>query len=447
MIDGSSSRPPRVLIPDRVLRSGHLSTFMATLALKHGPIFTFVPERGPLTGRDVVYLVGPEANRFVLLTHRQHFSHDLGWSPVLGWAVGKGLVNMDPPEHGQDRALMSPLFTPSFTEHYLPVMQRIIGARIRDWALREQVDLTVEMREIAFDVAAATLLGVEDRSEIDFMRERFCALLREPTAVVEGSENATRHAQIREELDKRLLELIAAHRPTVPGEAPCTVLDLLVRAQRQHCGQMSDEQLLGHLNILLIAGHETTTNLGAWVLYLLAAHPKYGARVDRELAEVPVDGDESIPSEAFRALPVLTNAIRETGRLHPPVMFLPRGVIAMFEFGGYAVPVGTPVFLAVAAGQRLSTCFTDPDEFDPDRFLPPREEDKRHPYAVVTFGGGPRTCLGINLAYLEIKALVAHVRRRYRLTPVPGRDIMEVAGIVESVPEGVHIRVRASGQF
>ena len=126
----------------------------------------------------------------------------------------------------------------------------------------------------------------------------------------------------------------------------------------------------------------------------------------------------------------------------PPTLLLPRGVLAPVEFGGYVVTPGTPVFLVVAASHRLPTVFADPERFDPDRFLPPREEDKAAPYALVTFGGGPRICLGINFAQLEVTALAAHVRRHYQLSPIPGRAIRQIGGIVQMLPDGIPARVQ-----
>lgn len=442
-IPHSTSRPPRVCIPSEVLGSGQLPSFMARLAVDHGPIFSFLPEVGPLAGRRVVYLVGPEANRFVLLTHREYFSHDLGWTPIFGDSLGKGLANMDPPEHSRHRALMSPAFTAAFMDQYLPLISRVIAKRARDWAERGEVDLTMEAREISFDIAAGALLGLETGAEVEFLRERFYALLRQPPHE-DSEQGLAPHERTRNELDSRLLQLIAARRQSALRDLP-NVLDVLVQARDEQGRALSDEQLLAHVNILLVAGHETTTNLAAWLLYLLATHPQFGLRVDEELGEQRGRPDEPITSEAVRGLPVLTNAIRETGRLKPPVMFLPRVVLTEFEFGGYFVPAGTPVFLAIAAGHRLATVFTDPDTFDPDRFFPPREEDKRHPYALVTFGGGPRICLGLNLAHMEVKALVADVRRRYRLIPVSGREIAQIDGVVQCLPDGIRVRVVPGG--
>jgi cytochrome P450 len=216
---------------------------------------------------------------------------------------------------------------------------------------------------------------------------------------------------------------------------------MLVAARDEHGQALSDEQLLAHVNILLVAGHETTTTLGAWLLYVLATQPGIGDRVDAELASVLDDRDAPLTSEAFRNLPVLAATIRETGRLYGPVMFLPRGVLTPVEFGGYALAPGTPVFLVVAAGHRLPTVFADPERFDPDRFLPPRDEDRRQPYGLAMFGGGPRICLGINFAQVEVTALAAHVRRHFRISPIPGRAIPRIGGIVQSLPNGVPARV------
>jgi cytochrome P450 len=185
--------------------------------------------------------------------------------------------------------------------------------------------------------------------------------------------------------------------------------------------------------------------LGAWLLYLLARHPEYGARLDAELAATLGGAEAPLTSDSVRALPVLANAVREAGRLQSPVLLLPRGVLSAFEFGGYSVPAGTHVFLAIGAGHRLPRVFADPDTFDPDRFLPPREEDRRNPYALATFGGGPRICLGINFAQVEVMALAAHVRRTYTLTPLPGLEITQIGGIIQTLPEGIRVNVRPLG--
>ncbi len=87
---------------------------------QHGPIFRARP-----FGEDIIYMVGPEANRFVLSTNRQPFSHHLGWGRMMGVIelFGDGLLTMDGAQHDQQRRMMNPAFTISYMDSYLPIMR------------------------------------------------------------------------------------------------------------------------------------------------------------------------------------------------------------------------------------------------------------------------------------------------------------------------------------
>jgi cytochrome P450 len=140
----------------------------------------------------------------------------------------------------------------------------------------------------------------------------------------------------------------------------------------------------------------------------------------------------------------MDNFVKETGRLYSPVFNVPRGVVKEFEFNGYTVPQGTQVRLALAAGHHLPGVWAEPERFDPDRFAPPREEDKRQQYALVTFGGGPRICIGINFAQIEVKALLAHVLRYYRLEAVGDRVPIHTGYFTAETLGGINLRVTAN---
>lgn len=447
MATAPRSRPDLVDIPGSVWGSDQFSPFLAGLAERHGPIFAFVPSEGPHRGEQVVYMLGPDANRFVFLTGREHFSHDLGWTPVIGETLGHGLLNMDPPEHTRHRALMNPAFTATFMAAYLPLMQRVIAERSANWVASPEIDLMVEAREITFDVAAAALVGMRTGPEVDWLRERFYMLIRGGPADADEDwqEFIQRSLTVRDELQSKLLQLIGERRTSASAAARNEdVLGMLVSARDDSGKSLSDDQLLAHVNILLVAGHETTTTLGAWVLYLLAQSPAFATRLDAELEQVL--GAEPLTSDTLHRLPLLSAAIREAGRLQSPVLLLPRGVLSDFEFAGRYVEKGSQVFVAIAAGHRLASVFKDPDRFDPDRFLPPREEDRHNPYALATFGGGPRICLGINFAQVEVLALTAHVRRHYQLRPASDRPIPQWGGILPTLPEGIRVRVAPRAQ-
>lgn len=65
------------------------------------------------------------------------------------------------------------------------------------------------------------------------------------------------------------------------------------------------------------------------------------------------------------------------------------------EYGDYTIPAGWLLLVMLAFTNRMPEYFVAPETFDPERFLAPREEDKRTPYAWIGFGSGAHTCLGM----------------------------------------------------
>jgi cytochrome P450 len=414
--------------------------YLAEVAERVGPIF----RREWEPGRYVVYMVGPEANKCVLLTHRACFSHDLGWTPIIGEFLGKGLLNTDDPLHAVHRKMMNPAFTVAYMEHYLPIMERVIRERTRDWVARGVVDVYQEARKITFDVAAETLVGFRAGPEVDQLRQLFSAILQGDFEDEDETPEQfwQRMLLVGGQLSQRLREMIDARRHAPPGTEYNDILTTMVHARDDEGHTLTDEQLLGHVNILLVAGHETSTALSAWLLQELATHPDYLARVRAELAEIVPDPEQPLTMEQIKALRVLGNAVTEAGRLHAPAGNVPRGVVRDFEFHDYVIPAGTRLVYSIAASHYLPWVFAEPRRFDPDRFAPPREEDRRTPYGLVTFGGGPRICIGINFAQVEIKALAAHVLRRFDIAPAEGGAVeMHYYGPTGTIPGGVPMRV------
>jgi cytochrome P450 len=416
---------------------------MVEMYQKHGPIFKrrLSGALAESLGEWVVYMVGSEANKFVMQSQRENFSHDKGWTPIIGVQIPKGLLNTDDPEHVRQRKIMNPAFSVAYMNRYLPIMQQVIAQRTQEWPEDGQIDLYEETRKITFDVAAAALIGYEVGPEVDRLRQLFYELVGPDTTSRTTEEWYARIMTVRQNLTVMLLKMIAQRRQTPTDD----ILGLLVSTKDENGNTFSDEELLGQLNILLIAGHETTTTMSTWALYLLATHPEYVQRIQAELAATLKDKDGEVTLESLKQLKLVGNAIDEAGRLNPPVAFSPRANLQEFEFNGYTVPANTAVRVCLAASHYLPEIFANPLQYDPDRFAPPREEDKKHPYSLVTFGGGPRVCIGMNFAQIEMRALLAHVLSHFTLEAVPGQNATTVYyGIIASLPNGLHVYVKKS---
>lgn len=431
------SELPIVALPDGYERN--LPSWIAAQSERLGPIFRV---RYPWGDICPVFMVGPEANKFVLHTGRQHFSHQQGWTPIIGQTLGNGVLNMDGAEHNRSRKMMNPGFAIAYMSRYLPLMSRVIAERTADWAERGEVDLFKEMRQITFDIAAEALIGFKRGAEVDRMRELFMVLLYQDFAQETPREEVLNRLQVAQrELYGVLLQRIAERREHPTDD----ILGMMVAARDEEGNPLTNEAILGHVNILLVAGHETSTTMATWLLYLLTTHPDYLARVRAELETLAgADPDQPITMEAVKGMRVLTNALSEAGRLWSPVANGPRGTLSDFEFGGYQVPAGTQVRYSIVGGHWLPSIFANPEKFDPDRFAPPREEDKKVPYALIPFGGGQRICIGVNFAQVEIKALAAHVLRRYDLTLSPDQDVAQLySPVIGSPSNGVRVLVHS----
>lgn len=443
----SLSAAPLTQLGPMDMMSGEMATRVAREAERVGPLFRWPIMGGPQAGAEVIFLIGHEANRMVFNTRREAFSHDLGWTPLIGDVMGQGLLNQDGAAWARSRKMWNPAFTSAYMESYLPLMQRVIAEHTATWGERGQIDLAQEAQQITFHVAATALAGIDRSDEVAHLQKLFYALLPRAGMFMDAAEYERYEREAwaaKEELDRILLRLIRERRATPEGQTR-DVLGRIVHARDDEGTALTDEEVLGHLYILLVAGHETTTTLGAWTLYTLATEPEQRPRVEDELDTLLAGSEGPLSVEAARNLHVLDRFIKEVGRLHSPVQNVPRGVVEEVEFAGYTLPAGTHVRVSLGGCHRMGQYFADPLRFDPDRFAPPRDEERKTPYALVTFGGGQRLCIGVNFANIEVKALAVDVLRRYELAPAESEPPFEVGFVTLVMPQGMPMKVRRRG--
>jgi cytochrome P450 len=431
---------PEISLTEAELIGENVPLTLARHAQEHGAVLKSRTQIGPDTGREILFLLGPEANRFVMHTHREAFSHAQGWTTVFGDLIGRGLLNMDDPVHAEHRKMWNAAFSSSCLADYLPIMMEVIAQRTSTWEELGEVNLYEEARRMAFDIATRALIGVLPGPETERLRALFQTMLHGDDFKMQASGEYYHSAvKARDELTQ-VLRGIVANRLSRPNLGPpMDAMDWFLRASNERCAHLDNAQILGHVNNFLIGAHDTTAIMSSWVLYLLATLPQQRQRVEAELRAIVPHRTEELTIAHLRALTFVENFIQETGRLHPPVYSVPRGVAQNVEFSGYRLPTGSLIELAIGATHFLPTVFRDPEIFDPDRFARPREEAKRTPYALVTFGGGPRICIGMNFANLELKALIVHVLRHYILAPADGDGDERVSD--KHTPMSLRVRV------
>jgi len=205
-----------------------------------------------------------------------------------------------------------------------------------------------------------------------------------------------------------------AHDPAAP--VPNDLLQMLLDARYEDTGEaMSDAQLLDELNILLVAGHETSANALAWAWHLLATHPEEQAEllaeIERALPEGAAPEFEDLPR-----LPYALAVVQEAMRLYPPAWILDRVAAEDDEFRGERIAKGTLFSLYLYGLHRHEALWPAPDEFRPVRFLA-GAEPPLPAYGYLPFGGGPRLCVGSQFALTELQLVLVQLVRRYRIEP------------------------------
>jgi cytochrome P450 len=162
---------------------------------------------------------------------------------------------------------------------------------------------------------------------------------------------------------------------------------------------------------LMMAAHDTTTSTLTTLMYLLARHPEWQERLR---AEAHALGKPHLEHDDLEKLTLLGCTLREALRMYPPLTSMPRMCTRDTEFQGHLLPGGTLVGVFPIHVHYMSSLWSEPRHFDPERFLPPRQEDKRHAFAWIPFGGGAHLCIGQHFATLQVKAILYQLLLHYR---------------------------------
>ncbi len=375
-----------------------------------------------ILGQKVAFLIGPDANRLVLLEQADHFSSRLGWE-FLEPLFGNGILLQDGQEHSRTRRLMYPAFHGKAIASYFDTIQTIVQNFLKDWGERGTIPLTSDFRKLTLIVASHLFLGTQTDSEVEQTSQWFTQLIAGRLALLRLDTPFTlygRSQAARRKLQAFLRTTIAERQRQGNLQESRDILGLLLATEDEEGNRLSEVEVINQALLLLFAGHETTATLLSWLLFELGSHPEWRDRLRLEQAEVV--GNEPLSLSHLKQFPQLTCALKEAERLYPPVYSIPRGVVKDIEYAGYHIPAGWYVDVSPMLTHRLPELYPNPELFDPDRFAPPREEDKKHPFALIGFGSGPHSCLGFEFAQMEMKIILSTLLRHYDWTVTPERE-------------------------
>ena len=223
-------------------------------------------------------------------------------------------------------------------------------------------------------------------------------------------------------------------------------LDILLLARDSEGNALSEQEVLDEVETFMFEGHDTTASAISWCLYNLARFPHIQARARREVDEVlGPDAQAHVQWEDFNRLPYLTQCIKESMRLHPPVPIVTRKLEKPLTIDGRTAPPGMVVDIAIWNIHHNPQVWPDPLKYDPDRFTPDKVKEM-DPHAFLPFSAGPRNCIGQNFAMHEIKTVVARVLHRFVFEADDTQQVRFKPELVLRAEDGLRVRFKERRQ-
>ncbi|XP_049339562.1 thromboxane-A synthase isoform X1 [Astyanax mexicanus] len=230
---------------------------------------------------------------------------------------------------------------------------------------------------------------------LDVRSSKECVSLENFDVVNHADEQAEEQPQVAEE---------AANGPGSSGDAP-------KRPQQKR--MMTEDEIVGQAFLFLLAGYETSSNTLAFACYLLAINPDCQEKLQREVDDF-FTRHGSADYTNVQELKYLDMVVCEALRLYPPGFRFARDVEEDCVINGQFLPKGATLDISAGFLHHDPQYWPEPEKFIPERFTP-EAKASRHPFVYLPFGAGPRSCVGMRLAQLEIRMALVNIFKKFNV--------------------------------
>jgi cytochrome P450 len=247
--------------------------------------------------------------------------------------------------------------------------------------------------------------------------------------------------------EKNLSEIIRERKEQPGALKYMDFLQLLLEAEAdpndEFVGKkkLTVDEIVAQGIIFIIAGYETTATTLQYLSYELAKNQEIQETMVKEMQQVLGENSEPGYDECHN-LKYMEAVINETLRMYPPVHILSRQSDRGFDVNGVQVPAKTAIVIPVLNIGRDPEFYPDPDSFKPERFLAGSKQEV-DPLSFLPFGYGPRICIGMRLAMMEMKIALVHILRSVKIVDAKPDvlDIEDYTGLlVPRIPIKLHVQ-------
>ncbi|KAI1193961.1 cytochrome p450 monooxygenase [Nemania serpens] len=410
------------------LFSGNLHQSVRQLHEKYGPVVRIAPHE--------LSFIEPQAWKDIYGHHNSYeMSKDSNFYRPMGKNVADTIISADRDHHSLLRRQLSHGFSDRSMRAQEPIFREYVDLLIQRLTERSDTGKPLDMRAwmnfTTFDVIGNLAFGsdfgcLENSSYHPWVEAitnnlRDLALMRGYLQFISTSlvfqlfrlgmfKGRRAHATYAKNKIQSRLEMTA--------ERPDFIEGLLKKRD-----VLSLEEIELNAALIVLAGSETTATLLCGALYLLGKHPDILDKVVHEV-RTSFNNEEEIDLISVNGLSYMLACLNESFRLYPPVpVGLPRVVPkGGNKVAGHWIPQDMTVSVWQLAANYSARNFTKPEEFRPERFLGDPEFSNDSLDVVQPFSVGPRNCIGRNLAYAEMRLILARMLYKFDIKPAPGAE-------------------------
>ncbi len=366
-------------------------------------------------GRQTIFVNDADEVRRILVRRHSKYGKGRGFKRVE-MLLGNGLIVSDGDVWRRARTMIQPAFSRQNVHKLIETMVVCCESRAAHWAsvaeAGQTLTITREMSEFALELILRSIFGEDYDTHIDIDGENPFAFLSQ-----ESARDLSVVVKVRN-LREFLREIINNRKSSAAPEQ-YDFLSMYISATDKSGNHFSDRELIDELITLIVAGYETSAGTLNWAWYLIANHSAVEGKLLEEAQEI-LSSTNNISFESVAAMNYSQQMLEETLRLYPPVWIYSRKSLQEDSLTNFDIPADADIFFSPYILHRTDKYWSDPEQFDPDRFgadSPYKKGDR--PY--YPFSLGPRRCLGEYFSFLEMKIHLGMLIQRFRMIDEAGK--------------------------